>query len=136
MERQLSPRPQSPHPFAALVRREFGFATHSDASCTSRFAAVIGPFDDPVAFVFGQCTQERDDAALVHTFDDVHAVKHAAGRAIPFGDDEDVAHPKLVDRFFKFRPTLHVLARGFLPEDLMHRCAQGADLSIQVLARR
>ncbi len=48
-----------------------------------------------------------------------HAVQHRACRAVPLGDDEDVAGPEFVDGLLELGAVLDVLAGRLLTKDLV-----------------
>src|SRR5215831_21063820 len=97
--------------------------------CTPRLgssSAVVGTLHDPLALVLRQGAQESDEAATdgggevqvwlvehldhgppcVNAFDDVHAIHHRPGGAVPFGDHEHVARAERVDSLLQLRPAL------------------------------
>ena len=70
------------------------------------------------------CRAPSERAAFVDALDDVHAVEHRPGSAVPFGHDQDVPGAELVDRLLELRAVFDVLAGGLLAEDLVaaRRC--------------
>src|SRR5262249_55944070 len=88
---------------------------HPTLACSS--SAVIGTLHDPLALVLCQGAEERDEAAAnrrgevqmglveylnhgtpcVDALDDVHAVHHRPGCAVPFSDHEHVTPAERID---------------------------------------
>src|SRR5262245_30465546 len=115
---------------APLQLSQLGLATHLHPTLACSSSAVIGTLHDPLVLVLRQGAEERDEAATdgrgevqvwlvehldhgtpcVDPLDDVHAVHHRAGGAVPFGDHEHVTPAERIDSLLQLWPALDRLA--------------------------
>jgi hypothetical protein len=136
---------------------QLGLAAHVHTTPAGSNSAIVGTLHDPLALVFSQGAQEGDEAAAygrgevqvwlvehldhgtpcVDALDNVHAIHHRPGSAVPFGHDEHITRAERVDGLLQLRPALDRLARCLLAVDFMAPLrAQGSDLQVQVLGAR
>ena len=76
----------------------------------------------------------NEGAAVVDALDDLDAVEHRPGGAVPFSDHENVAGAERIDGALELGPVLDALAAGLLAiEGVDTFGAKRAKLPIEVL---
>src|SRR5215472_2298718 len=115
---------------ATLQLGQLGLATHVHPTFAGSSSTIVGTLHDPLALVLRQGAQECDEAATyggrevqvwlvkhfdhgapcVDALDDVHAIHHRPGGAVPFGDHEHITPAERIDRLLQLRPALGRLA--------------------------
>jgi len=101
-----------------------------DPTLPGSSSTLVGTLHDPLAFVLRQGAQECDEAttdgrgevqvwlvehldhgaSCVDALDNVHAIHHRSGGAVPFGDHEHVTRAERIDSLLQLRSALDRLA--------------------------